>query len=51
MARKQEATQLKEARMKESKEAPEKETTWALKSHVSEVMSGKAVKPRSCIAS
>ena len=41
LARRQEAERLKQTRKSEAEQAPEKETTWALKSHVSEVMSGK----------
>lgn len=44
LAKKKEATMLKQQRKKEAEEAPEKETSWALKSHVNEVLSGKSSK-------
>lgn len=44
LAKKKEAAMLKAQRKKEAEEAPEKETSWALKSHVNEVLSGKSSK-------
>ena len=44
LSKKQEASRLKQDRKREAEQAPEKETTWALKSHVSEVISGKSNK-------
>jgi hypothetical protein len=44
IAKKKEATMLKQQRKKDAEEAPEKETTWSLKSQVNEVLTGKSSK-------